>query len=129
MLIRLCSVICLRILLIEILSDAKKKLILVFTLHLSFMFHDNIHHQCQGNKLENPQQYYQTIHDIDFVNYENHVRNEAVSSAIKSELSDIHFECDLLIDILKEMSKKILLQTVFLLRKKIKSRRPLIIVN
>ena len=28
------------------------------------------HHQCQSDKLE---QYYQTIYDKDFVNYENHV--------------------------------------------------------
>ena len=46
---------------------------------------DIIHHQCRGDKLDNPEQYHQTIYDKEFVNYENHICNEVVSSAIKSE--------------------------------------------
>ena len=55
---------------------------------------DIIHHQCCGDKLNNPEEYYQTIYDKDFVNYENHLCNEAVLSAIKSECNNIRFERD-----------------------------------
>ena len=52
---------------------------------------DIIHHQCCGNELENLQQYYKTIFDKDFINYENHVCNQEISSAIKAERDDIRF--------------------------------------
>ena len=31
------------------------------------------------------------FYDKDFVNYENYVRNQAISSAIKAERDDIHY--------------------------------------
>ena len=56
---------------------------------------DIIHHECWGNPLQNLKQYYETIHNKDFDNYESHVQNHAVSSAIKSERDDIYFEHEL----------------------------------
>ena len=53
---------------------------------------DIIHYQCRGDKLENPQQYYETICNKDFENYECHFQNLAVSTAIKSERDDINIE-------------------------------------
>ena len=55
-----------------------------------------IHHECRGDRLENPEQYYKTIYDKNFDNYEDHIQNEAVSCAIKSERDDIYFERDFL---------------------------------
>ena len=55
---------------------------------------DIIHHQYPGGDLENSQQYYETIFDKDFVNYENHGRNQTILSAIKAERDDIHFKHD-----------------------------------
>ena len=51
-----------------------------------------IHHQCRGDKLENLQQYYETICNKGFENYECHFQNLAVSTAIKSEPDDINIE-------------------------------------
>ena len=36
-----------------------------------------IHHQCCGDKLQNSQQYYETISNNDFENYESHIQNQA----------------------------------------------------
>ena len=46
--------------------------------------------------LQNSRNYYEIIFNSNFKGYENHIRNQAMSSAIKAELDDIHFECDLL---------------------------------
>lgn len=53
---------------------------------------DIIHHVCRGDKLQNPQKYYKTIRNKDFNNYEWHIQDNAISSAIKSYRDDIHFE-------------------------------------
>ena len=55
-----------------------------------------VNHQFRCDKLQNPQQYLETIYDKDFLNYENHVRDQAISSAIKSERDDIHSKNDFL---------------------------------
>ena len=68
---------------------------------------DIIRHQCCSDELENSQQYYETIYNKDFVIYENHVGNQEISSAIKAERDDIHFEHDLLKRIFKEILRKI----------------------
>ena len=44
-----------------------------------------IYHQCRGDKLQNPQQYYETISKNDFENYKSHIQNQVVSSAIRFE--------------------------------------------
>ena len=49
---------------------------------------DIIHHECHGDKLQNPRQYYETICNKEFEKYESHIQNKAVSSAIKSECDD-----------------------------------------
>lgn len=43
---------------------------------------DLTHHQCRENKLNNPRHFYEKIRDKDFKNYEDGVRNRAMSSAI-----------------------------------------------
>ena len=52
---------------------------------------DIIYHQCGGDKLQNTQ-YYETISNNDFENFESHIQNQAVSSAIRNERDDIYFE-------------------------------------
>ena len=79
---------------------------------------DIIHHQCRGDKLDNPEEYYQTIYDKDFVNYENHVRNEAVLSAIKFERDGIHFERDFLNRHNKRDVEKDLISNGFFVKRK-----------
>ena len=46
----------------------------------------------RGDKLNNPREYYETIKKCDFKNYEDEIRNQAISSAIKSERVDLRFE-------------------------------------
>ena len=53
---------------------------------------DIIHHECRGDKLQNPERCYRTIRSKDFKNYEQHVQNNAILSGVKSERDDIHFE-------------------------------------
>ena len=53
---------------------------------------DIIHHVCRSDKLQNPKKFYKTIRNNDFNNYEQHIRDNAFSSAIKSERNNIHFE-------------------------------------
>ena len=67
---------------------------------------DIIHHQCPGDGLENLQQCYETIFDKDFLNYDNHVCSQAVSSAIKAECDNIHFARDFLKYYIKEKLRK-----------------------
>ena len=85
---------------------------------------DIIHHQCRGNKLEKPEQYYQTIHDKDFVNYENHVRNETILTAIKSEGDDIHFEHGFLKQHIKTDVEKDLMSNGFFIKKNNNKKTP-----
>ena len=68
---------------------------------------DIVHHECRGGKLQNPERYYKLIRNKDFENYEQHVQNNALSSAIKYERVDIHFDFLLLSNILM---KKLLLK-------------------
>ena len=68
---------------------------------------DIVHHECRGGKLQNPEQYYKLIRNKDFENYEQHVQNNALSSAIKYERVDIHFDFLFLSNILM---KKLLLK-------------------
>ena len=63
---------------------------------------DIVHHECRGGKLQNPERYYKLIRNKDFENYEQHVQNNALSSAIKYERVDIHFDFLLLSNILME---------------------------
>ena len=53
---------------------------------------DIIHHECRGDKLQNPERYYRTTRNKDFKNYEQRVQNNVISPAIKFERDDIHFE-------------------------------------
>lgn len=46
----------------------------------------------RGDKLNNPREYYETIKKCDFKNYKDEIRNQAISSAIKSERVDLRFE-------------------------------------
>ena len=78
---------------------------------------DIIHPQCRGDKLENPERYYQSIYDKDFINYENHVRKEAVSTTIKSECDNIHFERDFLKQHIKRDAEKDLMSNGFFIKK------------
>ena len=57
---------------------------------------DIIHHECCGDKIQNSRLYYETIHNKDFINYENYVRDHAISSTIRCERGNIHFENDFL---------------------------------
>ena len=63
---------------------------------------DIIHHLCRGDKLQNPEKYYKTIKNKDFNIYEYSVKNKAISSAIKSESDDIHFEYKVISDHFQE---------------------------
>ena len=53
---------------------------------------DIINHECHSTSLQNPKQYYKTMQKKDFNNYEHYVQTKAISSAIKSERSNIYFE-------------------------------------
>ena len=83
---------------------------------------DIIYYQCRGNKSENRELYYQTIYDKDFVNYENHVRNEAVSTAIKCERDDIHFKRDFSKRHIKRNVGKDLMSNGFFIKKNNKKK-------
>ena len=50
---------------------------------------DIIHHKCRGDELEYSKKFYQTIENKDFKNYDNNVKEEVLTSAIKSERKDI----------------------------------------
>ena len=78
---------------------------------------------CQGDPLQNLKQYYETIHKKDFDNYESHVQNQAVSSAIKSEHGDIHFEHDFLKCYMKTDIEKDLKSNGFFIRKNKNNRK------
>ena len=65
--------------------------------------------------------YYETIFNRNFKGYENHIRNQAIPSAIKAELDDIHFECDLLKSHIKSDIKKDLISNGFFVKKARKS--------
>ena len=81
---------------------------------------DIINHECRGTPLQNPQAYYKSIKSRDFKNYEPHVQNNAVSSAIKSECDDIHFEHDALKQHFKEktVAENALVSNSFFLKEK-----------
>ena len=55
-----------------------------------------IHYQCHGDPLQNSQAYYETIFNSDFKGYEDCTRCQVMSSAIKADSDDIHFQGDLL---------------------------------
>ena len=90
---------------------------------------DIIHHQCHGDELENLQQYYDTIYNKDFVNYENHIRNQAISSVLKAERDDFHFEHDFLKRYIKSDIEKDLISNGFFVKKKIRRERLMTVKN
>ena len=57
---------------------------------------DLINLHCWGDELKNHKEYQKKIQKHDFKNYEDVVRNQAMSSAIKSEGDDVRFERHLL---------------------------------
>ena len=75
---------------------------------------DIIHQQCHGDPLQNSCQYYETIFNSDFKGYEDPTRNQAMSTFIKAERDDIHFESNLLKLHGKLDIKKDLISNVFL---------------
>ena len=60
-----------------------------------------------SDKLQNPERYYRVIRNKDFKNYERHVQNNAISSAIKSERDDINFEHVLLKHFIEKTAKEL----------------------
>lgn len=71
-----------------------------------------IHHECPGDKLNNPISYYDTICNKDIKKYKDDVRNQAMSSVIKSENGDVRFERHLL----KSRIEKDLISNRFFIR-------------
>ena len=53
---------------------------------------DIIQHECKGDELEYSKKFYQTIENKDFKDYDNNVKEEALTSAIKSERKDIFID-------------------------------------
>ena len=83
---------------------------------------DIIHHRCSGDKLQNPQQYYEIICNKDFENYESHIQNQAVSSAIKYECDNTYFEHGFLKNHIKSNIEKDLVSNGIFVRKSIKNK-------
>ena len=50
---------------------------------------DIIHHECQGDKLHNPNNFYERIEKNHFENYESDAKTAAVASAIRSKRQDV----------------------------------------
>lgn len=63
--------------------------------HILRVNFDIIHHQCRGTPLQNPIEYYETIHNKDFSNRKVCVGDNALSSAIKSERNSVRVESNL----------------------------------
>ena len=84
---------------------------------------DIINHQCRGDPLQNSYHYYETIFNSDFKGYKDCSRNQAMSSNIKAELDDIHFESDLLKLHIKLHIKKDLISNGFFVKNAGKKRR------
>ena len=53
---------------------------------------DITQHECNGDELEYSKKFYQTIENKDFKDYDNNVKEEALTSAIKSERKDIFID-------------------------------------
>ena len=53
---------------------------------------DIIHHECKGDELEYSKKFYQTIENKDFKDYDNNIKEEALTTAIKSERKDIFID-------------------------------------
>ena len=81
---------------------------------------DIIHYVCRGDKLQNPEKYYKTIRNKGINNYEQYIQSNAISSAIKPERDDIHFEHKVLSDYFQEktMFENTLPSNGFFLKKK-----------
>ena len=89
---------------------------------LTEKFQTDIYHQCHGDPLQNSQAYYETIFNSDFKGYEDRTRNQAMSSAIKAERDDIHFQVDVLkIHIKSDNEKDLISNDIFV--KKSKSKK------
>ena len=73
-----------------------------------------IHHECRDDPLQNFKYYYKTIFNNDFNGYEDRTHNQVMSSTIKAERDDIHFEGDLLKSHIKSDIKKDLISNCFL---------------
>ena len=70
-----------------------------------------IHNQCHGDPLRKSGQYYKTI-----FNSEDCTCNQAMSSAIKTECDDIHFEGDFVKSHLKSDIEKDLISNGFFIK-------------
>ena len=77
---------------------------------------DIIRHQCRGDPLQNSCQYYETIFNSDFKGYEDRTLNQVMSSAIKVERNDIHFESDFLKSHIKSNIEKDLISNGFFIK-------------
>ena len=51
---------------------------------------DIIYQECRGDEVEYSKKFYQTIENKDFKNHDNNIREEALTSAIKSERKDVY---------------------------------------
>ena len=57
---------------------------------------DIIYQECRGDELEYSKKFYQTIENKDFKNHDNNIREEALTSAIKSERKDVYINSTLI---------------------------------
>ena len=76
----------------------------------------------RGDPLQNSLRYYETIFDNDFKNYEDRPPNQVISSAVKADRNDIHFECNLLKSHIKSDIEKDLISNGIFIRKSRKKR-------
>ena len=82
---------------------------------------DLSHHQCCGGSLQNSRRHGKTIFDSDFKDYKDRGCNHVISSNVRSERDDIHFERDLQIYIKSNIEKDSVLNSLFI--KKSKNKR------
>ena len=83
---------------------------------------DIINQQCCGGPLQSSPQYYEIIFDGGFKSYENHTRNQVMSSAIKATLDDIGFKSSLLKSHIKSDITKDLISNGFFVKNAKKKR-------
>ena len=86
---------------------------LVLKLLISILYISSV----TGDELENLQQYYETIYNKDFVNYKNHVHNQAILSAIKVARDDIYFKHDFLKRYKRDIEKHLISNSIFVKKK------------
>ena len=80
---------------------------------------DLFHHQCCGGSLRDFHRHSKTIFDSDFEDYEDRGCNQVISSAVRSERDDIHFERDLPKTYIKSnIEKDSILNSLFIKKRK-----------